>query len=155
MQGLKLDAIYSSPFPRAVTTITPLAEALGKTVVQVEDLRERMLTTANIGDGWFDALERCWEDPDFAHEGGESNNQCQARVVGAVDRLAATHAGETIAAASHGNAISLFLQSIDASFGVERWRAMRNPDLFRVVYRNGRPTWDGQQLATSLPDAKK
>jgi hypothetical protein len=60
------------------------------------------------------------------------------------------HRGEAIAVASHGNALAIYLGTIDASFGIEQWRAMRNPDLFRVVYEGERPTWDGTRLPTTL-----
>jgi hypothetical protein len=33
---------------------------------------------------------------------------------------------------SHGNAIGLYLNRLDSSFGFEAWEEMRNPDLFAV-----------------------
>jgi len=31
----------------------------------------------------------------------------------------------------------------------EQWRAMRNPDLFRIVHDDERATWDGMRVPTS------
>ena len=87
-------------------------------------------------------------DRDFALPDGESNRACARRMVQAIDALAARHPGETIALASHGNALALYLGSLDPSFGYAQWRAMRNPDLFRVVYEAGRASWDGASLPT-------
>ena len=148
MRELGLQALYSSPYSRAQDTIKPLAETLRLELGILDDLRERKLSSLDLSDGqWLPALERCWGDPELSLEGGESNNACQARVVRAIEELARVHHGQTIAAASHGNAISLFLQSVEPRFGLEGWRSMRNPDLFRIAYRDGQATWDGRRYA--------
>ena len=140
----------SKDLPESDWPLSPLAEELAMPITLVDDLRERKLTTLDVGDEWEKALEQCWNAPNQALEGGESNNQCRARVVEAIGGLASAHPGETIAVASHGNAIALFLESLDARFGFEAWRSMRNPELFRVVYRDGHAAWDGERLATRL-----
>jgi len=43
---------------------------------------------------------------------------------------------------SHGNAIGLYLNLLDPTFGFDNWRVMRNPDLFRLVFQDRRMTWD-------------
>jgi 2,3-bisphosphoglycerate-dependent phosphoglycerate mutase len=149
MLGLGVTAICSSPYPRAVNTVMPLAAALGLEVSIIDALHERVLTRRNLGEQFRATVERYWADADFALEDGESNRACARRMVGAIDALAADHRGETIALASHGNALALYLGTIDPSFDFEQWRSMRNPDLFRVVYRDGRATWDGSRLPTS------
>ena len=132
---LPIAAVYSSPYPRAIDTVGPYAEQARLAITPVEDLRERSLTTQMAPENqWREWLERTWTDFDWAPPGGETNNQCQQRVGGALNALAANHAGEAIAAASHGNAIALFLNSIDSSFGHDEWRALTNPDLFAITY---------------------
>jgi 2,3-bisphosphoglycerate-dependent phosphoglycerate mutase len=150
MRVLPIDALYSSPYPRALHTLLPLAETIGKPVTVVHALRERTLSTRNLGDEWLQEVQRYWADADYALPDGESNRTCAARVTQAIDALAALHDGETLALASHGNALALFLGSVDASFGYAQWRTMRNPDLFRIVYEDGRATWDGARLPTSV-----
>lgn len=88
-------------------------------------------------------------DPDFALRDGESNNACRARMVGAIGELVDRHSGGILAVGSHGNAIALFLHSLDPAFGMADWRAMRNPDLYRIVYEGARATWDGSRLPTA------
>lgn len=149
MLGLGVTAICSSPYPRAVHTVTPLAAALGIEVSIIDALHERVLTRRHLGDQFRATIERCWADADFALEDGESNRACATRMLRAIDALATSRPGETIALASHGNALALYLGTIDPGFGYEQWRSMRNPDLFRVVYRDGRATWDGVRLPTS------
>lgn len=150
MRGLGLLAIYSSPYLRARQTVAPLALALGAEVTVVDALRERALGRVVAGADHADMVARYWADPDFALPGGESNAACARRVAQAVAQLALRHPGETIAVASHGNAIALYLGTIDPGFGWEQWRKMRNPDLFRVVYQRGRATWDGTRVLIAV-----
>jgi len=136
----EITTIYSSPYLRALDTVTPLAQALELTIGVEEDLRERKLTRGP-GDDWRQALERSWKDFNFALSGCESSNDCQGRVHTCVTRLAGGHEGDTIALSSHGNAIALFLNSIDPSFGYARWLAMKNPDVFELEFTGGVWHW--------------
>lgn len=150
LRGLGARAIYASPYCRAIATVEPFAAALGLTVSAVDALRERSLGGL-FPDADLPAIfQRCWAEPAFAPPGGESNAACAQRVAAALAELAARHAGEAIVVASHGNALALFLGTIDASIGIAYWRAMRNPDLFCVVYDGDRPTWNGARLPVAI-----
>ena len=150
MRELGIGAIYASPYPRAVQTVEPLAAALSLPVSVVDDLRERSLGHIERGVDHREVLARCWAEPDFAPPMGESNTACTARVAQAFAQLALRHRGETIAVASHGNALALYLGTLDPAFGFEQWRSMRNPDLFRVVYELEHASWDGARWPTVL-----
>ncbi len=137
---LPISAVYSSPYPRAVDTIRPFADQAGLEVNPVRDLRERRLTSGMAPrPRWREWLERTWAEFDWAPPGGESSAQCQRRVAASLRGLAMAHPGESVLAASHGNAIALFLNSLDASFGFEEWATLRNPDLFLISYGDGGP----------------
>ena len=150
MRKLGIVAIYASPYLRALHTVTPLAAALGLEVSIVDALRERTLGSYIDGDHRA-VIERCWADASFAPPGGESNLACAGRVSRTIAELAARHRGDTIAVASHGNALALYLGTIDPGFGFAQWEAMRNPDLFRVVLDGERASWDGTRLPTAGP----
>ena len=51
------------------------------------------------------------------------------------------HPGDVVAAASHGNAIALFINSIDASFGHDDWAQMENPHVYRFERSGGAWRW--------------
>ena len=155
MRSLGIATLYSSPYPRAIHTLAPLAEALGKPLIVEHALHERVLSRRNLGDQWWPTIERYWRDPDFALDDGESNRACTRRMRDAIDRLAARHLGETLALASHGNAIALYLGTIDPGFGFEQWRAMRNPDLFCIRYQDGCASWDGTRLPTVRVESER
>ena len=56
--------------------------------------------------------------------------------------LTSTMPRKTLLVSSHGNAIALFLNYLQPSFGYDDWAAMKNPDLFRIEASAGKFAWD-------------
>ena len=139
LSGLGIARVCSSPFVRAVATVRPFCEARQLSIEIEPDLRERTLCAQRI-EQFETPLRRSWEDFDYALPGGESSRTCQRRIVDCVSRLAASDAG-TLLVSSHGNALALFLNALDPMFGWEGWKAMRNPDLFKIDF-DGTLRWD-------------
>ena len=75
--------IYSSPARRAQQTIAPLAERQGLSIKMEPDLQERKLGEGKFEE-FFKAVEATWQDPSFAHPGGESSAEAQKRGVDTV-----------------------------------------------------------------------
>jgi probable phosphoglycerate mutase len=103
-------AVYSSPLERARETAAPIARAC-----RVPLRVEADLTEVDIG-AWAGqpmararqraAWRRLQHHPSgFRFPGGESFTEMQARVVGALERLAARHPGQTVVAVSHADPI--------------------------------------------------
>ncbi|MDD3178768.1 MAG: histidine phosphatase family protein [Opitutaceae bacterium] len=141
LHSLRLQRLYSSPFRRCRDTLDPFADESGLALQFDDGLRERRIAGAwmqNFRDVW----QRSWEDFSFALDGGESSWTCRTRMAGAVESIARRHAGETIGLGSHGNAIALFLHYADASVGIKEARALRTPEIVKVVHAEGRFTWD-------------
>lgn len=141
LRSLAIEHVYSSPYRRALDTVQPFAARAGLDVRIHPDLRERALGGGRFAD-LRAAVRRTWDDFSFAHPGGESNRECQERVVRAVAAIAQAHPGARVLVSSHGNAVGLFLNSLDGGFGFEQWAAMRNPDLFRIGFFGDAATWD-------------
>lgn len=134
LDGWEVTAIYSSPYARAVETVTVLAERRGMGVQLIDDLRERRLTP-ELHDGWQQTLERSWNDADFEIPGGESGRTAQRRAVAILDLLRTRHAdGGRIVLGSHGNLISLILQALQPEVGYEFHMAMPMPALYRLTH---------------------
>ncbi len=144
--GNGITNVISSPYIRSVNTVQPLADRIGCPVELYSELRERKLCDG-VRDDWQEIIKRAWSDFSFALPHCESGFDCQQRVCRCLEDLVGRYPGETIAVSSHGNAIGLFLNSIEPSFGFESWSAMKNPDLFWIDWRNGRPQWRVDYLA--------
>ena len=110
LAGLAVDAIYSSPLERACETAEPTAARTGLGVNHDDGLLE-----CDFGD-WTGAViaelaalpqwQTVQHDPSaFRFPNGESFIEMQARIVGALEALCATHAGGVIVCFSHADPI--------------------------------------------------
>jgi 2,3-bisphosphoglycerate-dependent phosphoglycerate mutase len=133
--AVHLDALYSSPYPRARQTIEPLAKRRGVAIETIHDLRERLLSPEPLAD-WRAHLMRSWADFEYAPEGGETSQIAQGRVLAVLEQLAARHAaGGAVALASHGNLIALALNALEPRVNFDFWEAIAMPAVF-ILERN-------------------
>ncbi|HEY7464442.1 MAG TPA: histidine phosphatase family protein [Candidatus Limnocylindria bacterium] len=129
-----ITSVYSSPYVRAVETVTPTARRRDLEVHILTDLRERRLTLAPTPD-WPDHLRRAWADPDYALEGAESGREAQRRAIALLDLLRARHAdGGRILLGSHGNLISLILQVFEPGVDHDFHLAMPMPAIYHLQH---------------------
>jgi 2,3-bisphosphoglycerate-dependent phosphoglycerate mutase len=127
------DAVYSSPYRRAVATVAPFAERAGLPILLDDRLKERVLAERDLDD-WLDHVRRSFDDWKHAAPGGESLAVVRDRALAALTEIAA--AGHRLPiVASHGNLISAVLRASDPSFGFDQWRSLRNPELFELSFR--------------------
>ncbi len=142
LANLQIDRLFSSPFRRAIATVKPYSQRSNLPIEIEENLRERKLKEQTMVDDWEVLITRAWKDFDYALPNCESGRACQRRVAICLSGLVNKHRGETLLVSSHGNAIGLYLNKLDSTFGFSHWQAMRNPDLFRIVFTGESPNWD-------------
>jgi probable phosphoglycerate mutase len=110
LDGIPIDAIYSSPLERAVETAAPLAAARGLAVTAQPGLLE-----VDYG-AWtgqpYKALRKTelWRrvqqrPADARFPGGEAMREAEARIVGTLEQIALAHPKGTVAAFSHSDVI--------------------------------------------------
>ena len=137
-----LDAIYASDLARAVETARPAADLARLAIVTDPGLRERGfgifegLTHAEVAQRWPDAAER-WRrrDAHFGPEGGETLAAFYARSVGCAERIAARHAGQTIAIVTHGGVLDcLYRAATRASLQAPRTWHLGNAVVNRLLH---------------------
>jgi 2,3-bisphosphoglycerate-dependent phosphoglycerate mutase len=141
LAGLGVGRAYTSPYVRCRQTLEPFASRAGTELLVHEGLRERRIAAQWLPD-FRDVWQRSWADFSYALEGGESSWACRTRIAAALQEIAVRHPDETIAAASHGNAIGLFLHALDPSFGIEAASALRTPEIVKVVHSGAEFRWD-------------
>ena len=139
LEGVALDAIYSSPYRRALQTVAPLAQRRGLEVSERLELRERSLG-AFAGESFEDALAATWSQFDLCYPGGESSRAAQHRVFDLVHSLAGRHPAQTVALSTHGNLLALLLNAFDPEVDFAFWQSLTLPDAFALQVR---PTGNG------------
>jgi 2,3-bisphosphoglycerate-dependent phosphoglycerate mutase len=133
LAALLPDAIVSSPFLRARQSVEPLAAARGLTIEVDARLAERNLAAEPSAEFRL-AVQRSLADFDWRLPGGESSRDAQARGRAAVRALLARDVGLTVVA-THGQLLTLILNSIDPAFGFADWEALSHPDVYLVEER--------------------
>jgi 2,3-bisphosphoglycerate-dependent phosphoglycerate mutase len=148
LSGFPITRIHSSPFRRAWETVTPLAERLGLSVHSEPGLQERKLSGDPIVDDFFAAVKQTWDDPTYAHPGGETNATAQRRGMAVVHQLRGLYPEEHIVLSTHGNLLALILQHYDPSVDYAFWRSLTMPDVYQLTVEAGETAitrlWDDQ-----------
>jgi len=115
LTDVDLDAIYASDLSRASATAAAVAATHGLDVRFDPRLRERSF-------GSWEGLTR--EDMDAMPPGsrhdGESDEEVRARMLAAVEEIAAAHPGEQVLIVSHGGALNTLWHHA-LGVRIERW----------------------------------
>ena len=130
----KINRIISSPFLRAIQTVTPLCEEKKLTIELDERLSERILSTTNLPD-WYEKLKATFDDLELRFEGGESSQEAMNRIVKVVEEILKEENEHTLIV-THGNIMSLLLKNYQHEFGFEGWKNLSNPDVYLLNFSN-------------------
>lgn len=132
LSAYPIDRIYASPYRRARQTVEPLADRLGLPIDIEADLRERELGELPAGEDFQAAVKGTWQEPAYAHPGGESNLAAQRRGVAVVRRLLEQALGEHVVLSTHGNLLALVSQHYVSSIDYDFWIALTMPDVYQL-----------------------
>ena len=135
LADVPVNAVLSSPYKRAVDTVSPLAEGRGLPIRTIDDLRERRIDSCWIED--FNAFcQAQWENFDYRLSDGESLGQVQKRCVPAVEAILREYAGQTVVIGSHGTALSCIINHYAPAFGYKDFQRIRGlmPWLVRFTF---------------------
>lgn len=145
LTGLPVDAIYSSPLERALETAEPTAACTGMAVNLHTGLIE-----CDFGEWTGAALAELSDLPQwqsvqhapssFRFPGGESFQQMQARIVGALEELCTAHAGGVVVCFSHADPIKAAIAHAVGTHLDLFQRVVVNPGSVSVIsYTDGQP----------------
>lgn len=142
LAGEPLQAIYASDLGRALETAQALADSVGLEVITDPGLRERGFgifegrTWKEIEEQWPDLSAR-WRkrDPEFGPEGGETLASFYDRCISAASRIAAAHAGQSIAIVAHGGVLDcLYRAGSRIELQAPRTWQLGNAGINRLLY---------------------
>ena len=123
-----IDVIVSSSYLRAQQSIKPFAATKRLEIHLDHRLVERTVSGSPI-DNWREVIRNSFEDLDLRAPGGESAREVLDRGWAAItDLLDGGHRFPI--AVTHGNLMSLILNSLDPEFGYDCWGSLSNPDVF-------------------------
>ncbi|WP_042220668.1 histidine phosphatase family protein [Oceanobacillus manasiensis] len=133
-----IDAVYSSPYKRAIQTVAGIAKYIGNEVKIFDDFKERILAEKPVED-FTKAITQVWEDYEFSWAGGESNGVAQKRGVNATLNVLESNQGKNVVIGTHGNIMVLMMNFFDKKYGFEFWNQLEMPDIYKL-------TIDSQEL---------
>ncbi len=125
-----IDMIASSTYARARLSIAPFAARNGLPIHLDQRLIERRLSTQAM-DNWREVIRDSFDDGTLRAPGGESGREAFDRGWTAITDLFNGDYRFPIAV-THGNLLSIILNSIDGNFGYNGWASLSNPDVFAL-----------------------
>ena len=132
---IEIDAVYSSPYKRAIQTVEGIASFKGLSVQIIDALKER--TLGNIGNiNFLQAIEKVWGNHEYSFEGGESNKAAQQRAIEVFLPLLENDKEQRIVIGTHGNILTLILNYFDKSIGIEFWKELNMPAIIQCEIQN-------------------
>lgn len=140
LAGEAIDAVVSSDLARAWMTGVPLADARGLSIVAEPRLRERVFgifegkTLDEIAAGHPEEFA-AWRarDVDWRMPGGESGTEFIGRVLEAMQEVAGTYAGRTVAVVTHGGVLDVvYRQARALAWDAPREHLMLNASINRL-----------------------
>lgn len=131
LQSEKINVVLSSPYKRAVDTISHFAQQSGLEIIPLEAFREQ-----RVG-GWIENFDifcqRQWSDFSYKLAGGESLREVQDRNINALTKVLLKYPEKNIVIGSHGIALSTIINFYDGSFGYVNF--MKIKDMMPWVVR--------------------
>lgn len=120
----KIDVVLSSPYIRAVDTVSDFAKNAGLSIETLDDFRER-----KIDSGWIEDFngfcKKQWSNFDYKLTDGESLYEVQKRNIRALEEVIDRHNGKNIVIGSHGTALSTIINYYDNSFNYDNFNSIR------------------------------
>ncbi|MDR0301499.1 MAG: phosphoglycerate mutase family protein [Treponema sp.] len=134
---IKIDFIYSSPYKRAIQTITPIAENKDINIEIINDFRERKMS-----DNWIDNFDgfckNQWNDFSYKLIDGESLLETQKRNIEELNKILLKDKGKTIIIGTHGTALSTIINYYDKTFNHENFMQIVDimPYIIKMEFNN-------------------
>jgi len=121
LQDKEIDVILSSPYKRAVDTITGFARSVGKPIHTIEDLRE---IEHVLLDDWQPNVKNQWDDFSYSIPGNECLADLQNRNIVALNDVLSRYENKNIVIGTHGMALSTIINFYDKSYGFDDFMNM-------------------------------
>jgi len=132
-----VDIVCSSPYVRAVDTVSDFADKYGFKLNIIDDFKERVSDSDRDLDGDFIAfMRKQWGDFNYTLSDGERLFDVQRRNIAALNGVLLQNENKTVAIGTHGTALSTIINHYDGSYGFQDFMAMVNimPWVVRMTF---------------------
>lgn len=124
LQDKDIHHIFSSPYQRAVDTLQDFATTNNITIQEIDDFRERKISTTFIED--FESFSKAqWDDFGYKLQDGESLSEVQSRNIQAIESLLQQYPNQNIVIGTHGTALSTIINFYDNSFNYAQFQGIK------------------------------
>jgi len=115
-----VSAVLSSPYKRAIDTISDFAEKAKLKIELINDFRERESDSNwDRKNDFYPFFQRQWSNFDYTISDGETLRTVQTRNIKALSDALKRYAGQNIAIGTHGMALSAIINYYDKSYGYD------------------------------------
>ena len=129
----KIDIIFSSPYRRAIDTISGFADNIRLPIHLIEDFRE---CKRQLLDDWRPYAEMQWTDFSYKRSDDECLAEVQERNITALKDVLSKHENKNIVIGTHGIALSTIINYFDNNFGFNNFLDMvfLNPWVVKMCF---------------------
>lgn len=120
-----IEVVLSSPFKRAIDTLTPFADGNKISVELIDDFRERKVDSCWIED-FKGFSQKQWADFNFKLTDGECLKEVQERNIRALQNTLKRFYGKNIAIGTHGTALSTIINYYEESYGYKDFNEIKS-----------------------------
>lgn len=129
-----ITVVLSSPYKRAVETVQGTADNAKIPLEIEEEFKERILSSEPVDD-FETAINKVWNNPLYAFDGGECNLEAQKRGVNALYHVMKQYDGERVAIGTHGNIMVLMMNYFDKQYDFSFWKQLEMPDIYKLRFK--------------------
>ena len=132
LKDKEIDVVLSSPYKRAVDTISGFAKVIGAEIELVADFREREKGKGVKFTPGF--TEKQWSDFSYKQSNGESLAEVQKRNIAALQKVLEQYKGKNLVIGTHGEALGTIINNFDKSFGFAQKNRILNPFVVKMIF---------------------
>lgn len=133
--NLSVDKIYSSTMPRAIETISPLANKINKSIIRLSELKE-----LEYNGEAHTFHQKIKDNIEFKYVGGESITEANDRFLHCLIDICGQTNGSKIIVSTHGTVLSEFLIK-QFDFSPDCFFDLSYPDVFEINYNKPKFTF--------------
>ena len=122
-----IDTVYSSPYKRAIDTISDFASANNLPIETLEDFRGLRVDSAWI-DNYRSFFEKYWFDFSYSYLDGENFSELRTRNISLVEHIVKKNRGKNIVISTHSVSLAVIISYYDSTFCFEDFMHVVNTE---------------------------